>query len=62
MAGELVDHPAGNGQMYKFSTFEFDFLAILFLVLALTVFSETRSSDLSNGIGLVSVYAFYKKL
>ena len=62
MAGELVDHPAGNGQMCKISTFELDFLAIPLLVLALTIFSETTGSDLSNGVGLVSVYALLKKL
>ena len=58
MAGELVGHPTGNGQIRKFRFFKFDFLAILLFVLALTIFSETRSSDLSNGLGLVSVYAF----
>ena len=62
MAGELVDHPAANGQMCKISTFEFDFLAILLVDFALSIFSETRSPDLSNGIGPMSVYAFHKKL
>ena len=57
MAGELVGHPAGNGQIRKFRPFNLDFLAILLLVLALTIFSETTGSDLSNGAGLVSVYA-----
>ena len=44
------------------STFEFDFLAIPLLVWALAIFSETTGSDLSNGVGLVSVYASLKKL
>ena len=62
MAGELVGHPAANGQMYDFPTFGFDFLAILLLVFALSIFSETRDPDLSNGLGPISVYALLKKL
>ena len=37
-------------------------LAIPLLVLALAIFSETTGSDVSNGVGLVSVYALLKKL
>ena len=62
MAGELVGHPAANGQMYDFSTFELDFLGILLSVFALSIFSETRDPDLSNGLGPISVYALLKKL
>ena len=40
------------------STFELDFLAILLLLFDETIFSETTGADLSNGVGLVSVYAF----
>ena len=62
MAGELVGQPTAKGQIRKIWTFELDFLAILLLVFALSVFSETRDSDLSNGLGLVSVDASLKKL
>ena len=62
MAGELVANPAGNGQIYGIRARFVDFLAILLLVFALSFFSETRDSDLSNGLGLVSVHALLKKL
>ena len=62
MAGELVGPATANGQIRKFSTFELDFLGILLLVLALSIFSETRDPDLSNGLGPISVYALLKKL
>ena len=57
VAGELVGQPAANGQIRKFWTFEFDFLAIPLLVFASLFFCETTGSDLSNGLGLVSVDA-----
>ena len=62
MAGELVGPAAANGQMWKFSTFELDFLAILLLLFDETIFSETRSPDLSTGVGFVSAYASQNNL
>ena len=40
MAGELVDQPTATGQTHNFSTFEFDVLAILLLVVALSIFQK----------------------
>ena len=62
MAGELVANPAANGQIYGIRTRFVNFLAILLLVFALSIFSETRDSDLSSGLGPISPYAFSKKL
>ena len=62
MAGERVANPAANGQICGIRVRFVDFLAILLLVVALSIVSETRDSDLSNGLGLVSVYALLKKL
>ena len=62
MAGELVGRPPATGQMWIFFTFEFDFLGILLVDFALSIFSETRDPDLSNGLGPISVYALLKKL
>ena len=54
-------HPAADRGKHKMSTFQLDFLAILLLLFDETMFSETTGSDLSNGVGLVSVYALLKK-
>ena len=62
MAGELVANPAANGQICGIRTRFVNFLAILFLVFALSFFSETRDSDLSSGLGFVESYTLWKKL
>ena len=62
MAGELVRPTPAVQQIHDFSTFKFDFLAILLLLFDETIFSETTGSDLSNGVGLVSVYVLLKTL
>ena len=61
MTGELVGQPAANGQIHNFWTFDLDFLGCYMVKFDESIFSETRDSDLSNGLGLVSVYAFLKK-
>ena len=63
MAGELVGQPAANGQIHTSWTLELDFLGCYVVKFdESSFFSETRDSDVSNGLGLVSVCALLKKL
>ena len=62
MAGELVANPAANGQIRKFWTFELDFLGCYTVKFDVSIFSETRDSDLSNGLSFVESYTVRKKL
>ena len=62
MAGQLVGHPAADRAKHKFLTFELDFLAILLLRFALSIFSNGPGSNLSNRLGPISLYALLKNL
>ena len=60
--------PAGNwprlgtGPKRKFGPRFFDFLEILLSHFDESIFSETRKNFRSNGLGLISLYALWKKL